>query len=178
MLYYLPKKSKHKIIAILTFVFIFTFAFPQSKTLANIYLKNNQPKQISLNTTNPKNKNNPPKQTNYLEDYRLPKNKIKVKKIVKVVVTAYNAVPEQTDSTPCITADGTNICANPNLKIVAANWLPFGTKIRIPEYFGNTIFEVRDRMNSRYPYRVDVLMDSIPAAKKFGVRYLKIEIIG
>ena len=94
------------------------------------------------------------------------------------MVTAYNAVPEQTDTTPCITADGTDICTNPQLKIVAANWLPFGTKIRIPEYFGNTIFEVRDRMNSRYPYRLDVLMDSISAAKEFGIRYLKVEIIG
>ncbi len=168
------RKIKHQWLIILTFVLSFLFIFPQSKTLAQIYVQNaalSQTKTVSEERS---------KQTNKSKQAvkRLPQNKIKIKKTIKVMVTAYNAVPEQTDTTPCITADGTDICTNPQLKIVAANWLPFGTKIRIPEYFGNTIFEVRDRMNSRYPYRLDVLMDSISAAKEFGIRYLKVEIIG
>jgi len=168
MKHYWTRKRKRQGLMILTFALSFLFIFPQSKTLAQIYVQN-----TALSQTKTANEGRVKQIVK-----RLPQNKIKIKKTVKVIVTAYNAVPEQTDATPCITADGTDICANPQLKIVAANWLPFGTKIRIPEYFGNTIFEVRDRMNSRYPYRLDVLMDSIPAAKEFGIRYLKIEIIG
>ncbi len=174
MKHYWTRKRKRQWLIILTFVLSFLFIFPQSKTLAQIYVQNAALSQTKIV------KEERVEQVNKINQItkRLPQNKIKIKKTIKVVVTAYNAVPEQTDATPCLTADGTDICANPQLKIVAANWLPFGTKIRIPEYFGDTIFEVRDRMNSRYPYRLDVLMDSIPAAKEFGIRYLKIEIIG
>lgn len=107
----------------------------------------------------------------------LPVNEIKIRKKVVVTATAYNAVPWQTDDTPCIAADGTNVCANPDLNIIAANWLPFGTKVRIPEYFGDTIFEVHDRMNKRYSDRVDILMKSIPEAKQFGRRQIELEIL-
>jgi len=107
----------------------------------------------------------------------LPANDIKVRKTVTVTVTAYNAVPEQTDSTPCTTADGTNICTDEMPHVVAANWLPFGTKVRIPAYFGDTVFEVHDRMNQRYSDRLDVLLPTINEAKTFGVRQLEIEIL-
>lgn len=106
----------------------------------------------------------------------LPPNKDKVRKIVHTIVTAYNPVPEQTDSSPCITADGTDVCKQ-EMNIVAANWLPFGAKVIIPDMFGERIFEVRDRMHSRFSERLDVLMYSRDEAKRFGARWLKVIVL-
>ena len=85
-----------------------------------------------------------------------------------VIVTAYNTVPEQTDNSPCIAADGSDICGSSEC-VVANNALPFGTVIEL-EGFGECV--VRDRMNSRYGGdRIDVSFDKdIAGAKKFGAR--------
>ncbi|MBU2566654.1 3D domain-containing protein [Patescibacteria group bacterium] len=88
-------------------------------------------------------------------------------------MTAYTSSVEECDSTPFITADGTHT----EWGIVAANFLPFGTKIRIPEYFGDQVFVVHDRMNQRYYYRVDVWMQTKTEAFQFGKRKLKIEVL-
>jgi len=64
-----------------------------------------------------------------------------------VHVTAYTSAPEETDDTPFTTASGQTVRDG----IVATNLLPFGTKIRIPKYFGERVFEVQDRMNVRGP---------------------------
>jgi len=92
-------------------------------------------------------------------------------------ISAYNSEVGQTDSTPCITANGFNLCQHGIEDSVAANFLRFGTHIRIPELFGSRIFVVRDRMNARYPYRVDVWLKNKQMAKKFGVRVGKVEIL-
>lgn len=92
-------------------------------------------------------------------------------------LTAYNSDPAQTDDTPCITANGFNVCTHGIEDTVAANFLPFGTKIRIPELFGERIFIVRDRMNTRYPHRVDVWMLDNGDARQFGVRRAEIQLI-
>ena len=91
-------------------------------------------------------------------------------------VSGYNPVPEQTDATPCTTASGKNICDR-EVDVVAANWLKFGTKIRIPEYFGDRIFTVEDRMNPRYPNNTDVLFYDKQEARKFGRRALVVQIL-
>ncbi|MHB8913899.1 MAG: hypothetical protein ACYC4I_02740 [Minisyncoccota bacterium] len=93
-----------------------------------------------------------------------------------VTMTAYNAVPEQTDGNPFETASG----AYSNPEIVAARSrnlaeeLPFGTIIEID---GSTIAPgntcgygavarhigyrvIEDTMNARYTDRVDVLLDT------------------
>ncbi len=108
--------------------------------------------------------------------YNLPKINYRARKEVMAVVTAYNPVPAQTDSTPCLTANGTEICTE-HKNIIAANWLPFGTKVQIPDYFGDKIFEVQDRMNERYSDRIDVLMYDLTEAKRFGKRKLRIIIL-
>lgn len=90
-----------------------------------------------------------------------------------VPMTAYTSRPEETDSTPFITADGSHVRDG----IVAANFLPFGTKVRIPALFGDKVFEVHDRMNKRYPYKMDFWMDDLGKARKFGVRYATIEVV-
>lgn len=94
-----------------------------------------------------------------------------------VVSTAYSSSVDQTDSTPCITANGFNVCKNGKENVVAANFLRFGTKIRVPELYGNKVFTVQDRMNTKYNHRVDFWKTSRPRAISFGKRLIKIEVI-
>lgn len=91
---------------------------------------------------------------------------------IRVTATAYNSLPGQTDSTPFITAAGTHT----RWGVVAANFLPMGTKIRIPDVYGDQIFVVEDRMNPRYYKRLDVWMENYSDAKQFGVRQINIEV--
>jgi len=95
----------------------------------------------------------------------------------KVVITAYSSTPDQTDSTPCITANGFDLCKHNTEDVIAANFLPFGTRVRIPEYFGDRIFSVQDRMNKRYYYRADIWMRERQSAIQFGAKYTEIEIV-
>jgi 3D (Asp-Asp-Asp) domain-containing protein len=91
---------------------------------------------------------------------------------IRVTVTAYSSTVDQCDSTPFITANGRRVADG----IVAANFLPFGTKVKIPEFFGDKVFSVEDRMNKRYDHRLDIWMPTRAEARQFGVRYLEIEI--
>ncbi len=91
-----------------------------------------------------------------------------------VSMTAYSSTVDQCDSTPFITANGSRVRDG----IVAANFVPFGTKIRIPSIFGDKIFTVEDRMNSRYQSRVDIWMNTRQEAIIFGYkRQIEIEIV-
>lgn len=91
----------------------------------------------------------------------------------EVWVTAYSSTPEETDSTPFETAMMTNVRDG----IVAVNFLPFGTKIKIPKLFGDKIFIVEDRMHERKKNFVDVWMPSKEAAKEFGIVKTNIVIV-
>lgn len=93
------------------------------------------------------------------------------------VMTAYNSEPGQTDNSPCITANGFNVCEHGEEDTIAANFLKFGTKVRIPELYGDRVFVVRDRMNKRYTSRVDIWMVNHSDAIKFGVKTAKIEVL-
>lgn len=84
-----------------------------------------------------------------------------------VSMTAYNSLPEQTDSNPFETAMGTTTRHG----IVAANFVPLGTYIKIPELYGDEVFIVEDRMNARYDRRVDIWMEHYADARKFGVKH-------
>ena len=95
----------------------------------------------------------------------------------KIPITAYSSTVDQTDDTPCITANGFDLCAHGQEDVVAANFLPFGTKIRIPEYFGDRVFTVQDRMNARYYYHADIWMKTRQAAKEFGLVYSTVEVV-
>jgi len=98
------------------------------------------------------------------------------RKTMKIAVTAYNSLPGQTDSTPCITANGFNLCKHDTEDQIAANFLPFGTKVKFPEIYGDRVFTVSDRMNKRYWYHTDIWMKSYSDASKFGLKYTTIEI--
>lgn len=93
-------------------------------------------------------------------------------RVIYVTVTAYSSTPDQTDDSPFITADGTWVHDG----TLAANFLRFGTKVRLPDFSGDKVYVVEDRMNQRYPYRADIWMETREAAKQFGVRTLKMEI--
>ncbi len=88
-------------------------------------------------------------------------------------VSAYTSRPEETDSNPCEAADQSDICKRyaAGEKICAANFVPKGSKLYVPGY-GTCV--VADRMNKRYPDRIDVYMGmDLSAARKFGVKTLK-----
>ena len=90
-----------------------------------------------------------------------------------ITITAYSSTPEQTDSTPFITASGHPVEDG----MVAANFLKFNTKIRIPELYGDKIFIVKDRMAKKNSDKIDIWFSSTEEAQKFGVKKARIEII-
>lgn len=94
-------------------------------------------------------------------------------KTVFVIVTAYSSTPWETDDTPHITASGTYVRDG----IVAANFLPFGTKIRIPQIFGDKVFVVEDRLSPQKKYHIDVWFPSYEEALHFGAHLTYIEIL-
>ena len=98
----------------------------------------------------------------------------KVVKELPVIITAYSSTVSQTDDTPFITASGSHVRDG----IVANNLLPFGTKIRIPEVYGDKIFVVEDRMNRRKGYyHFDVWFSDYWQAKNFGAKRTTIEVL-
>lgn len=93
---------------------------------------------------------------------------------IKVVVTAYSSTPWETDDDPYLTAAGTWVRDG----IVANNFFPIGTKIRIPELFGDKIFVVEDRMSwKKGNYQIDIWFPSYWEALNFGVKRTYIEIL-
>lgn len=92
---------------------------------------------------------------------------------LEAIATYYSADLNQTDGSPCISADGTNICHTKE-NIIAANWLPFNTKVKIKD----KIYRVADRMNQRYQKpHIDILVKSSFDARNAGRQKVKIEIL-
>jgi len=98
----------------------------------------------------------------------------KVIKKMKVVITGYSSTSWETDETPELTAAGTLTREG----IVANNGLPIGTKIKIPELYGDKVFVVEDRMSrQKGKYQVDIWFPSYWEAKNFGAKRTYIEIL-
>ena len=91
----------------------------------------------------------------------------------RVTVTAYSSTPDQTDNTPFITANGTYVYDG----LIACNFLPFHTKVKFPEIYGDKIFTVEDRMASWNSHKMDIWMPTRQAALQFGVKRLAYEIV-
>jgi len=107
------------------------------------------------------------------EEIQLAKETIVEKKINRVTVTAYSSTPDQTDSSPFITANGTYVYDG----IIACNFLPFDTKVKFPEMYGDKIFIVEDRMAKKNSHKMDIWMPSRSLALQFGVKSLAFEIV-
>lgn len=100
-------------------------------------------------------------------------NEYRVARVKRTTLTAYSSTVCQTDSTPFITASGAWVRDG----IIAANFLPFGSKVRIPSIFGDKVFIVKDRMNRRFNSRVDIWMTFRQDALNFGIKQADIEIL-
>ena len=164
-----PKWDRNYLIFILIFGILFGISLPERlkapKTEADLAEISNQknPGKLAiiegnslLSISNPTNPEEKP-----------------VRRIM-VVVTGYSSTPWETDDDPYITAAGTWVRKG----IVANNFLPFGTKIRLPEIYGDKVFVVEDRMHWRKGnYHFDIWFPSYWEAKNFGVKRTYIEIL-
>jgi len=107
------------------------------------------------------------------EEAKQVKEVLTQEKTKKVTVTAYSSTLDQTDSSPFITANGTYVYDG----VMACNFLPFGTKVKFPEIYGDKIFIVEDRMAKKNSHKMDIWMPSRSLALQFGVKNLAFEII-
>lgn len=93
---------------------------------------------------------------------------------INVIITAYSSTIQETDDDPYTTAAGTLVRDG----IIANNYLPFGTKVRIPELYGDRVFVVEDRMNwQKSNYHIDIWFASYSEALNFGAKRTYIEIL-
>ncbi|MFH0805571.1 MAG: hypothetical protein V1901_01630 [Patescibacteria group bacterium] len=90
-----------------------------------------------------------------------------------VLVTAYSSTPDQTDSTPFITASGSHVRDG----IVACNFLSFGTYVRFPDMYGDKVFVVEDRMALRNSHKIDIWFNTRWEAIQFGARNIRVEVL-
>jgi len=106
---------------------------------------------------------------------KINKSSYHVVKTIKMLITAYSSTPDQTDDTPFITASGKHVAR----QIIATNGLPFNTKVRIPELYGDEVFIVGDRMHQRMGnYRADLWFPTRDEARAFGAKYdVKMEVL-
>jgi len=107
------------------------------------------------------------------DDSLLAPNELSSRRSMEVTITGYSSTEDQTDDTPFITASGAGVKQG----IAAANWLPFGTKMMIPEIFGNQIFVVEDRMHPKNDDKIDIWFQTREQALRFGVKKAEIEIL-
>lgn len=99
-------------------------------------------------------------------------NRFRIVQRRRVLVTAYSSTLDQTDASPFITARGTLVRDG----IIAANFLPFGAKVRFPKIWPHKVFTVEDRMHSRFSNRVDIWFATREEALAFGLKITELEI--
>ncbi|MFH1181255.1 MAG: 3D domain-containing protein [bacterium] len=98
----------------------------------------------------------------------------KVARRIDAIITAYSSTPWQTDEDPFITAAGTGVRDG----IIANNALPFGTKVRIPDLYGDKIFVVEDRMSwKKGNDHFDIWFAEYRQALNFGAQRTYIEVL-
>lgn len=165
-------KQAKNIVVLLFIAFFFNFFLFSAPALADEAMKNSDNPALAESHKNMANVGEKMDFTN-----NLPVSDFKIIKTSQRVITAYNSEAGQTDNSPCITANGFNVCENGKENVIAANFLPFGAKVRVPELFGDKIFIVQDRMNPRYHNRIDVWMVDKSDAIQFGVKLAKIEVL-
>ena len=160
-------KAKH-LITIIAIIILWQFTFPQPVAAAYAApISEPLPVENELDVIEPESTEI--LKAPVIEDKPIPE----AKRIMQVPVTAYSSTPDQTQGDPFTTASGSRVRDG----IIAANFLPIGTKVRFPDYYGNKVFVVEDRMNARYWQRADIWMETREEAKQWGVRYTTIEIL-
>lgn len=186
-----PLSRKQSLLVLLTLIFSFNFLFFAMPTLADEAVAAQETHEETISSDAIAKQAEPDDQVlemikNQTERIALQKEaeakaveeaKDKVVYTGTHTITAYNSEAAQTDSSPCITANGFNVCEHGVEDTIAANFLKFGTKVKIPELYGDRIFIVRDRMNKRYSERLDIWMVNRQDAVKFGVKTVTIQVI-
>lgn len=103
-----------------------------------------------------------------------PSTPVKPVRKINMLITAYSSTPWETDESPFITASGSQVRDG----IVANNKYPFGTKIRIPELYGDKVFVVEDRMHwEKSNYQLDIWFPEHEQALNFGAKIATVEIL-
>ena len=99
------------------------------------------------------------------------------RRTLSLTATAYNSVPDQTNSEPNIAAWGDSL--TPGMKVIAVSrdlleiGLTRGAEVEIDGIPGT--FRVLDKMGRRWEKRIDIYMgDDIQAAREWGVRNVQI----
>jgi hypothetical protein len=87
-------------------------------------------------------------------------------------ITAYNTVPGQTDDTPCLSANGQNICGRSDVVACPRAWLgKKGVEIAGKKY------QCLDVLAERFDNRIDISFDKdIAGARQWGIKRLKVYI--
>jgi len=177
--YLIPVKIVKKLILSLVIVIIFEFLLFPAPTLASEFDKSSN--ISNLTTLNIENANSTPETLDngkVSATNNLPESENwKTVNTTTRTITAYNSEIGQCDNSPCITANGFNVCEHGIEDTIAANWLKFGTKVRIPELFGDRVFVVRDRMNPKHGEKMDIWMIDKQAARNFGKKIAVVEIL-
>jgi 3D (Asp-Asp-Asp) domain-containing protein len=152
-----------------------TFLFPNSALFDSLGKKIIKKEQIGVSSGRTPATNPNQASDNLLLPLEKQERQLMLVKSTTVTATAYSSTLGQTNGSPFVTASGEQVYDG----LIAANWLPFGTKIKIPEIFGDKIFIVNDRMSSRYGYGfIDIWMNAPPnKVKEFGVKKVKIKIL-
>ena len=99
------------------------------------------------------------------------------RRTLSLTATAYNSVPEQTNSEPNIAAWGDSL--TPGMKVIAVSrdlleiGLTRGAEVEIDGVPGT--YRVLDKMGRRWEKRIDIYMgEDIQAAREWGVRNVRI----
>lgn len=88
------------------------------------------------------------------------------------IISHYTASEDETDDSPCFTANMTNICPIKDY-LVANNCLKFGTIVEIK----GIKYKVADRMNKRYGCGdFDILVGSKKEARNLGILYTQVSV--
>lgn len=162
--------KKKSLFLVILFVFVVNAIFPQVAGAQTVLAKDKS-RELVLSDIHPLDL-----LTSRFVEFSNEDN-VSVVKTMTVIATAYTSAEEETDNTPCITANGYDLCENNQENVIAANFLKFNTKVRIPDLYGDQIFTVQDRMNARYDKRIDLWKLSKSRAYAFGKRLVKIEVV-
>ena len=116
---------------------------------------------------------------------KLDKEAYEVVRTIEGKLSAYTNTVDQTDDSPDKTASGFSLSTlKAGEGVVANNFLPLGTKVRIPDLFGDMVFTVEDRGSQKHFSTVNRFDVYIPGGEKarqqamqFGRKTAKVEII-
>jgi len=106
---------------------------------------------------------------------KIPSKQFEIKKTIYTTVTAYSSSVDECGADPFTMASGDRVFDG----AIAHQYLPFNTKVRFPEVFGEKIFVVKDRLGPQFTsyYHVDMWVHSKVEAKAWGARVVKMEIL-